>query len=197
MQSSVPNTLSALISTYHLTPTFAPLHSAQLDSYITPILAPAPSLAYSSRPRPSTIHDLVTAHSVLDSERVKFNQPHTALLDLQLDLQGNRYDSGIPSMRTTPPTTADSPLLAFKEGSEPPLRSRVRRVVDKLHGTANGGLAGLQTVLENTAKAQEWSKGLQQAKLSKEQREREEEDELKGFSEAWEEDGSSRDESRL
>ncbi|ORY57124.1 hypothetical protein BCR35DRAFT_309711 [Leucosporidium creatinivorum] len=156
VQSSLHNTLSSLISTYHLTPTFAPLQPSQLESYILPILAPSPTIAYSARPRPSTIQDLTTCHSVLDSERIKFNSNHVAIQDLQLDLQGNR--------------------------------KRVRSVLDKLHGTSNGGLAGLHTIVQNRGKAVEWAQGLEQAKRSKESREREEEDELKGFNEAWEED---------
>lgn len=178
--------LSSLIKTYHLTPTFAPLQPAQLDDYIHPILAPSTNI--STLPRPSTLYDLSTAHRLLEEQGLKFHSPSSSLLSIELDQPKNYYNTGFlfpsSSLSSTSTTLASSPLQSHTQGAEPPLRLRVRTLIDTLHGTTQGGLAGYETVQECGERAEVYKEGMERAKRELRERERGEEG---GWEEAWKE----------
>lgn len=175
--------LNALISTYHMSPTFAPLDQAKHEPFVTAILAPA-SQIHQSKPQPTRLHDLLLAHDLVDDQRVKFDQAGT-LFNLDLDLPSNHRQQYYQF--------SNSPLLGSKNklhesveqdytiGEEPFLYKRVRTALDTLHGTSNGGLAGLDTVKDNSDKAREWIVGMRAARQANEQRDRQLELEQEGF----------------
>ena len=188
------NKLQPLISLYHLTPTFFPLAPAALSAPINAVLAPSPSVAFNSRPRPSTLYDIHTAHRLVDEQKSRFDAAGPGVLggnSVDLDLPTNFHTNSYLLPPSTAEPTSSYPLLAFTDGSEPPLRRRFRLISDALHGTTNGGLAGEVTLRENLEKATQLEEGLKEVERSEQRARREEEEEMKGWEGAWGEDDKS------
>lgn len=172
------NTVASLIELYHLTPTFAPLEPAKL--------APVIVDAFFSRQLPTAV-PLTT--SIKNTRLMGPSAMHTAQNDA-----GPRY-----SDMSFEPAKSMSTHAAFVSGQEPPLEKRLRLVVDALHGTAYGGLAGEYTLQEKAGLfadleeertiAAERAEAQERAAERTRQAEQDEEDEFDG---AFDEDESRR-----
>ncbi|GAA6060704.1 hypothetical protein JCM10212_003325 [Sporobolomyces blumeae] len=201
-QSSRSASLSNLISLYHLSPTFVPTAApSRLQDHVNQVLAPKSHST--SKPRPHDLLALVLANYSLDQERIKLDlaaaSPSAAsLLGVKLRLGENSRDSyvGLDSTfgRDREGAIYDhehSFYSAHTNGAEPPLAKRVRRIVDRLHGTEAGGRAGLEVVEEHGAKAVEWQEGLRDARRQERDREARDEEEAEAFGDMFVEDKAS------
>jgi hypothetical protein len=138
--------------------------------------------------------DLVYAANDLDRERTRLDREFTttpssaSLLGIKLRQQGYAGES----FSNLPLSASDandglvydhkeSYLLNHTNGQEPPLANRMRRVVDRLHGTEAGGRAGLNVLREQGAKAVEWKEGLRDARTKEREREEQEERDAEAF----------------
>jgi len=196
LQTSRTSSLSNLISLYHLTPTFVPTaNPSQLQQHVTNTLAPLSSAT--SKPRPRDLLDLVLAQHKLDQERIKLDTAATSpssasLLGVRLRQTATSSDS-FDFSSTAGGGGPDGAIYDHQSsfysshtaGSEPPLAKRVRRVVDKLHGTEAGGRAGVQVLKEQGEKAVQWKEGLRDARRQEKEREEREEREAEGFGQAF------------
>lgn len=193
-QTSRTSSLSNLISLYHLTPTFVPTATpSQLQQHVTDTLAPLSSAT--AKPRPKDLLDLVLAQHKLDQERIKLDTAATSpssasLLGVRLRQTANSdsFDFSATGGGGVDGAIYDhqhSFYSSHTAGSEPPLAKRVRRVVDKLHGTEAGGRAGVQVLEEQGEKAVQWKEGLRDARRQEKEREEREDQEAEGFGQAF------------
>ncbi|SCV67751.1 BQ2448_5362 [Microbotryum intermedium] len=153
--SSHKAALSSLIDLYHTTPTFAPLQTSKLDKYIVSNLAPP--MHYTHTPVPMRIEKLVLRDKLL-TDRVVHYERQRGLGGVQLDIESLGEISGERD------ALEDGPLREYLHGQEPPLRQRVRRLIDAAHGTSSGGLAGLATVERTGQDANRWKQQLDEAR---------------------------------
>lgn len=160
---------SSLISLYHLSPTFLPLSPSSVDPTICHTFAPD-SNSYGSQ-YPKNFPELVLARQALQMSAIAHDVKRAFP-----DLNASRVDAstGYSMAGDDGPTYDKSFESVFTRGSEPPLRKRWRRVMDKLYGTEAGGQAGVQTLLEN---GDEWKLEGQSSERVRERR-IEQEDEL-------------------
>ncbi|GAA5948842.1 hypothetical protein JCM21900_003446 [Sporobolomyces salmonicolor] len=187
-QTSRSSLLSSLVSLYHLTPTFVPTADpASLNSHITATLAPQNS---SAKPRPHDLYDVVRAQQELDLERIRLDAAASAsLLGVNLRLASNapdaRFELGPRGADGKVYDHQGSFFAVHETGAEPPLSQRMRRVVDRLHGTEAGGRAGIEVVEELGERAIQWKEGLKAARERERQREEKEEREAEVFAEQF------------
>ncbi|GAA5915524.1 uncharacterized protein JCM6883_000278 [Sporobolomyces salmoneus] len=189
LQSSSTSSLSSLISLYHLSPTFVPTSNPpRLQQHLTNTLAPIRNVT--NKPRPHHLIDLVHASHDLDTERTKLDTElsgsaaSATLLGLKLRQGGFQGDSFANLPFENDGMVYDHQNSFFANhtvGQEAPLARRVRRIVDKLHGTEAGGRAGLNVLREQGGKAVEWKEGLREARTREKQREAQEEQEAEAF----------------
>ncbi|GAA5867259.1 hypothetical protein JCM1840_005001 [Sporobolomyces johnsonii] len=191
-QTSRASALSSLVSLYHLTPTFVPTADpASLNSHITATLASQNS---SAKPRAHDLYDVVRAQQELDLQRIRLDAAGTSsasasLLGVKLRLSSNAPDSKFelsPSGANGELYDHQGSFFAVHEtGAEPPLSQRMRRVVDRLHGTAAGGRAGVEVVEEMGERAIQWKEGLKAAREREREREQREEREAEAFADEF------------
>ncbi|SCZ93697.1 BZ3500_MvSof-1268-A1-R1_Chr6-3g08828 [Microbotryum saponariae] len=153
--SSHKAALSSLIDLYHITPTFAPLQTSKLDNYIVSNFAPPMQHIHS--PVPLRIDRLVLRDKLL-TDRIVHYERQRGLGGVQLDIESAGETSGERD------ALEDGPLRVYLHGQEPPLRQRVRRLIDAAHGTSSGGLAGLATVERTGQDANRWKQQLDEAR---------------------------------
>lgn len=141
--SASRSSLSSLISLYHLSPTFLPLSPSSVDPTICHTFAPD-SNSYGSQ-RPMRIHELLGAHEGLQISAIAHDVKRAFP-----DLSQTRLQAGAGNVmeKDGGPTYDKSFEGVFTRGSEPPMRKRWRRVMDRLHGTESGGQAGVGTLAE-------------------------------------------------
>lgn len=147
--TSTTTTLSSLISLYHQTPNFAPLTATAMNDYIIHSIIPISSNGSTIKPVPvsSQIREMILSKKGLNAEGGNFDRKGTSVgMDLDSSLTSS---NSLFEVSNSDYTYEQGFNKSFSLGSEPPLRRRMRLVMDTLHGTSSGGQAGLLNVLES------------------------------------------------
>ncbi|GAA5976657.1 hypothetical protein JCM11641_005653 [Rhodosporidiobolus odoratus] len=198
-RSSPSAVLSSLTELYHLTPTFVPTSDpSTLSQHITSTLVQT-SGAIRPKPKPYNLHELISSQTKVDVQRIRLEasgSATTSILGLDLKQPGNGSQATLGSaFENEGFDHRESFFTAFTKGAEPPLARRMRRMVDKLHGTEAGGRAGVETMKEFGDKAKEWREGLGKARFEQREMEKRMEREAEEFVRAFEgeQEGEARD----
>lgn len=191
-QSSPAQVQQSLITLYHQTPTFFPLVPSLLPSLINPILAP--SNHFSGRPSPSPLSSIALAKAKVETTSIKFSQADAGGLDFlttkldelthcesSLGIFGSGFGSSSSSSSSSASrdgdeaTRSEARFATHRLGASAPLKTRLTRMLDAVHGTSSGGLAGLHSLEENGDAAMEWRHRVQFGREEERQREEREE----------------------
>lgn len=189
--------LSPLFSIYHLSPRFLPLSPSKLKPYLVHAFAPNPTVG-SAPPAPARLSQLLNA-----KETIEINATRGAISltkgGAELDIKATDWVTNIGIGSVHESNYQDSFDRIAIEGSERPLQARMRRIVDKLHGTEGGGQAGVEITVEMRETARETRKDWEEdrarrsaekekkALLHKRKEEEDEQEEI-GFTSHFEED---------
>ncbi|KAI5477088.1 hypothetical protein MNV49_006887 [Pseudohyphozyma bogoriensis] len=153
--------LDALTSLYHQTSFFLPLSAADRATPILNTLV-SPDRDTASPPRPGDMRLLVENRQLVELNarkgRVSLTQGGAQLDTMVSTTHINTSELAREGKRKL----RDSYHEVFISGAEPVLRSRMRRIVETLHGTTAGGQAGPRIVAERAEDArkarEDWNK---------------------------------------